>query len=191
MQQAAFQQLLPVLLQAAASLGADHHAACLQRLLKQCLEMVQQPIVPRRMGLAVLLQYWSDWQLQPPSAAACTDAADGSIPAASHQQLSAGSNDSSNSRSNSTKGSSTGADTSSQDCSQQFWRLVRVCLVDEEPLNRKRALRLLQLLLPKAQLQAQPQWGVFLALYELLDEFTPHLLKASWPTVSSSQRPCA
>jgi hypothetical protein len=50
-------------------------------------------------------------------------------------------------------------------------------------LNRKRALRLLQLLLPKDQLQSEPVWSVLLALYELLDEFTPHLVKATWPMV--------
>jgi hypothetical protein len=52
-------------------------------------------------------------------------------------------------------------------------------------LNRKRALRLLQLLLPKAQLQSEPVWGVWLALYELLEEFTSHLIKATWPLVST------
>lgn len=62
--------------------------------------------------------------------------------------------------------------------------------MDPEPLNRKRALRLLQLLLPKAQLQSEPVWGVLLALYELLDEFTPHLVKATWPMVRHNCPQC-
>lgn len=154
MRQAAFQQLLPELLQAAAALGPVQHRACLDQLLQRCLHMVARPVVPRRMGLAVLLQYWSDWGLHPPAAAPDTT-------------------------------SSTTADGSSGSSSDRFWQLLRECLVDPEPLNRKRALRLLQLLLPKAQLQSEPVWGVWLALYELLEEFTSHLIKATWPLVSA------
>jgi hypothetical protein len=69
-------------------------------------------------------------------------------------------------------------------CSEHFWALLRDCLVDSEALNRKRAFRLLQLLLPEQQLAVQPVWVVFLALYELLDEFSPHLVKAAWPQVN-------
>jgi hypothetical protein len=156
MRQAAFQQLLPELLQAAALLSAAQHRACLDQLLQQCLDMVSRTVVPRRIGLAVLLQYWSDWQLQPPSAQP-----EGQV--SPSQQSREGPAATCNSR--------------------RFWQLVRECLVDPEPLNRKRALRLLQLLLPKDQLQSEPVWSVLLALYELLDEFTPHLVKATWPMV--------
>lgn len=160
--QAAFQQVLPELLQAAAALGCPaQHRASLDKLLQQCLDMVSRGVVPRRMGLAVLLQYWADWQLQPPSAAA-------SASAPSQQQPAEGASCSSSSQAA---------------ANSRFWQLLRECLVDPEPLNRKRALRLLQLLLPKAQLQSEPEWGVFMALYELLDEFTPHLVKATWPMV--------
>lgn len=159
--QAGFQQVLPELLQAAAALGCPaQHRANLDQLLQQCLDMVARSVVPRRMGLAVLLQYWAAWQLQPPSAAA-------SASAPSQQQPAEGASCSS----------------SQAAANSRFWQLLRECLVDPEPLNRKRALRLLQLLLPKAQLQSQPEWGVFMALYELLDEFTPHLVKATWPMV--------
>lgn len=161
LRQAAFQQLLPELLAAAAAVGAEQHRACLDHLLQQCLDMVARPVVPRRMGLAVLLQYWSDWQLQPPAAAP----ADRALPC---QQVQQGSDDA----------------CSRHTTNQRFWQLLRECLVDPEPLNRKRALRLLQLLLPKTQLQSEPVWGVLIALYELLDEFTPHLVKATWPMVS-------
>lgn len=161
MRQAAFQQLLPVLLQAAAAVGPAQHEACLQQLLQQCLDMLSQPVVPRRLGLAVLLQYWVDWQLQPPCAPDSADA-----------------------------GAAVTANSSTSN-SQRFWGLLRECLVDPEALNRKRAFRLLQLLLPKAQLQSQPQWGVLLALYELLEEFTPHLVKATWPQVAQLHPPAA
>jgi hypothetical protein len=153
MRQAAFQQLLPELLAAAAALSTAQHRACLDQLLQQCLDMVSRPVLPRRIGLAVLLQYWSDWQLQPPSAQP-----EGQV--------------------------SPSQEGPAATCSsQRFWQLERECLVDPEVLNRKRALRLLQLLLPKDQLQSEPVWGVLLALYELLDEFTPHLVKATWPMV--------
>jgi hypothetical protein len=158
--QAAFQQVLPELLQAAAALGSAQHRASLDQLLQQCLDMVSRPVVPRRMGLAVLLQYSADWQPQPPSAAAPSAAAE------PQQQPGKESSCSSQAAAN-----------------RRCWQLLRECLVDPEPLNRKRALRLLQLLLPKAQLQSEPEWGVFMALYELLDEFTAHLVKATWPLV--------
>jgi hypothetical protein len=148
LRQAAFQQLLPALLQAAGAQESQQRQRCLQQLFQQCLDMVARPVVPRRLGLAVLLQYCSDWPwLQPPPAdAAATTAA------------------------------------SSDDDNARFWALVRECLIDPEPLNRKRAFRLLQLLLPK---QAEgSQWGVLTTLYELLDEFVPHLVKATWPLVS-------
>lgn len=153
LRQAAFQQLLPALLHVAESSSSSIHAALLQQLWLQCLQMVSQGGLPRRMGLSVLLQYWSAWPVQPPTAA---DAEDHRT--ASMTEL---------------EPNSRGA----------FWGLLRDCLVDSEALNRKRAFRLLQLLLPEALLQQQPVWGVFLALYELLDEFSPHLVKASWPMV--------
>jgi hypothetical protein len=157
MRQSAFQQLLPDLLQAASALGPAQRQSCLDHLLQQCLDMMSRPAVPRRMGLAVLLQYSSDWQLQPPTAGLSDP-----IPSSTRdpQPVAA-----------------------TADSNQRFWQLLRECLVDPEPLNRKRALRLLQLLLPKAQLQAEPAWGIWIALYELLDEFTPHLVKATWPMV--------
>eukprot|EP00775_Hariotina_reticulata_P006297 gene6297-6532_t len=42
----------------------------------------------------------------------------------------------------------------------------------------------MQLRSSKQQPKDQPVWGVFLTLYELLDEFAPHLLKSAWPSVS-------
>jgi hypothetical protein len=149
LRQAAFQQLLPALLTAAAVSSPDTEQQCMQQLWKQCLSMIAEPALPRRMGLAVLLQYHAAWGLQAPPAAADAPA----------------------------------ADAASSSSSEQFWALLRDCLVDGEALNRKRAFRLLQLLLSEQQLAAQPAWVVFLALYELLDEFSPHLVKAAWPQV--------
>jgi hypothetical protein len=162
LRQAAFQQLLPALLAAAAAANPAAEQQCMQQLWKQCISMISEAALPRRMGLAVLLQYHSAWGLQPPAAAGPGETA---AAAAAPPQPSAD------------------AVTSSSSSSEQFWTLLRDCLVDEETLNRKRAFRLLQLLLPEQQLAAQPVWVVFLALYELLDEFSPHLVKAAWPQV--------
>jgi hypothetical protein len=155
MRQLTFQQLLPGLLQTATALGPAQRQSCFDQLLQQCLDMMSGPAVPRRMGLAVLLQYSSDWQLQATTAGMTQETL-----SSTHQAAAA-----------------------AGDSSQRFWQLLQDCLVDPEPLNRKRALRLLQLLLPKAQMQAEPAWGIWIALYELLDEFTPHLVKATWPMV--------
>jgi hypothetical protein len=168
LRQAAFQQLLPALLAAAAAANAAVEQQCMQQLWKQCISMISQPALPRRMGLAVLLQYHSAWGLQPPAAAGAI----GTTPPAPLQPSAQASPSSS----------------SSSSSGEQFWGLLRDCLVDGEALNRKRAFRLLQLLLPEQQLAAQPVWVVFLALYELLDEFSPHLVKAAWPQVRSQLR---
>jgi hypothetical protein len=165
LRQAAFQQLLPALLAAAAAASNASEQQCMQQLWKQCLSMISEPALPRRMGLAVLLQYHSSWGLHPPAAAAAADSADAAMPARPQPSAAA---------------------ITSSDGSEQFWSLLRACLVDGEALNRKRAFRLLQLLLPEQQLAAQPVWVVFLALYELLDEFSPHLVKAAWPQVGQS-----
>ncbi|WIA08744.1 hypothetical protein OEZ85_008167 [Tetradesmus obliquus] len=117
------------------------------------------------MGLAVLLQYHTAWGLQPPAADQPTAAAAAAAAAAAVVPSS--------------------AQPATACCdAEQFWALLRDCLVDSETLNRKRAFRLLQLLLPEQQLAVQPVWVVFLALYELLDEFSPHLVKAAWPQIS-------
>lgn len=148
LRKAAFQVLLPALLRAADAISHECYSACVQLLWQQCLGMIGQPALPRRMGLAVLLQYHTAWPIQPSTA-------------------------------------TTTAVEQDSDSSEQFWGLIRECLVDSEALNRKRAFRLLQLLLPEELLQQQPVWSVFMALYELLDEFSPHLVKASWPMVSN------
>lgn len=66
---------------------------------------------------------------------------------------------------------------------EPFWALLRSCLADEEPLNRKRALRLLQALLPGDVATRQPAWAVWLGVLESLEEFTPHLQAATWHMV--------
>jgi len=179
LRQAAFQQLLLELLQAAAAVGPGQHTACMQRLFEQCLDMVARPVIPRRMGLAVLLQHWPEWQLQPPSPG--LEAHPGK-----HKQSPSAAALSAEAIDTQSPQQAEGFSSIAADSSRRFWRLLQECLVDPEPLNRKRALRLLQLLLPKAQLQSEPVWGVLLALYELLDEFTPHLVKATWPMVRHS-----
>jgi hypothetical protein len=163
LRQAAFQQLLPALIAAAAAANPAAEQQCMQQLWKQCISMISEPALPRRMGLAVLLQYHSAWGIQPPAAVGPVNTA-----ASAPLQTSA------------EAASSSGG-------GEQFWALLRDCLVDGEALNRKRAFRLLQLLLPEQQLAAQPVWVVFLALYELLDEFSPHLVKAAWPQVRYNQ----
>lgn len=168
LQKAAFQQLLPALLPAAEAVSPATHKQCIRQLWLQCVGMVAEPALPRRMGLAVLLQYHSAWSVQPPTAAAAQSAAAAEQPAAAAP-------------------ADVGAVATHS--SEQFWVLLRGCLVDAEPLNRKRACRLLQLLLPEAQLAAEPVWGVWLALYELLDEFSPHLVKAAWPQVRNKAAP--
>jgi hypothetical protein len=180
LRQAAFQQLLPACLHAAGAHSPAQRQRCLGQLLARCLDMVARPVVPRRMGLAVLLQHIADFDLQPPPAPSV--AAGGPRPTAEGCAATGGTDAG---HAHASSGSS-----SSSTSSECFWALLRECLVDPEPLNRKRALRLMQLLLPRPQLQAQPQWGVLLALYELLDEFTPHLVKATWPLVSGVSAAC-
>lgn len=162
LRKAAFQQLHPALLQAAEAVSSSCRQQCMQQLWQQCLTMIAAPVFPKRMGLAVLLQYCSEWSIQPPSptAAAIAEATQAAAAEAAAAQPAG-------------------------DSSEQFWALLRACLVDSEALNRKRAFRIMQLLLPDDTLQQQPVWGVFTALYDLLDEFSPHLVKASWPLVSS------
>jgi len=41
---------------------------CMQQLWEQCLLMIALPAAPRRVGLAVLLQYASEWEVEPPAA---------------------------------------------------------------------------------------------------------------------------
>lgn len=183
LRQAAFQQLLAELLQAAVAVGPAQHTACMQRLFEQCLDMVARPVIPRRMGLAVLLQYWPEWQLQPPSPG--PEAQPGK-----HKQSPSAAASSAEAIGTQSPQHAGSLSRIAADSSQRFWRVLQECLVDPEPLNRKRALRLLQLLLPKAQLQSEPVWGVLLALYELLDEFTPHLVKATWPMVRHNCPQC-
>eukprot|EP00878_Enallax_costatus_P024668 GHUV01026344.1.p1 GENE.GHUV01026344.1~~GHUV01026344.1.p1 ORF type:complete len:295 (+),score=98.80 GHUV01026344.1:315-1199(+) len=47
---AAFQQLLPALLQAAEAVSSDCYQQCMQQLWQQCLAMISAPALPRRMG---------------------------------------------------------------------------------------------------------------------------------------------
>jgi hypothetical protein len=171
LRRANLQVLLPVLVSAAQAAGSAVQQSCMQQLWQQCLAMIAQPAGHRRAGLTVLLQYWSAWALQAPdpteqAAPAATASVHGQSPVVAERVAAA---------------QEAAAAQGDQEC---FLALLRECLADPEPLNRKRALRLLQLLLPPTMLQDQPVWGVFLTLYELLDEFAPHLLKSAWPSVS-------
>jgi hypothetical protein len=65
----------------------------------------------------------------------------------------------------------------------RLWPLLRACLVDPEPLNRKRSAKLLSLLLPPGALSVNPAWSTLLSLFDLLEEFAAHLVKAAWPGV--------
>ncbi|KAF8072749.1 TARBP1 [Scenedesmus sp. PABB004] len=166
-----FQVLLPALLDAAGAAGA--RAACMAALWRQCLDMAAAPALPRRMGLALLLHHHAAWGVLPPSP---------------------GDGDGSSGDCASDAAAASGADApaagpaAAPGESRRFWAVLRSCLADGEPLNRKRALRLLQLLLPEAELRAAPVWGTFLVLLELLEEFSVHLVKESWPLVSAAPR---
>jgi hypothetical protein len=154
------------------------------------------------MALAALLQFQDLWEIQPPEANTTTSTSSSSssrssVVTASEGRKTLGPNSTAASNVESqnavthvpatTAAATTTTGTSSSSSrSTIFWSLIRDCLGDEEPLNRKRALKLLQLFLPPDVLAATPAWGVFLTLFELLDEFAAHLLKATWHLVRNT-----
>ena len=191
----ALQQLLPCLHQAHAKLQHPAEQSFRDAVWQQCMTLLPQPGISRRMALATLLHFQHLWNLQPPVAT--------TTPVPSSSSSSSGAMIASDTQSapsvTPTAASNSHAvhaitpqpisspeisSSSSSSRSVLFWSLVRDCLADEEPLNRKRALKLLQLHLSPQLLAATPVWGMFLTLFELLDEFAAHLLKATWHLVS-------
>ena len=163
---AALQQLLPAALAAARALGPAAFQEALQEVWARCNEMLPLLGTPRRMALAALLQHAVCWRLQPPDGAGLDGVPD----------------DSDNSGDGSS-GDSAARLELGRDESEAFWARLRTCLADAEPLNRKRALRLLQELLPPGAASRQPAWAVWLGALDALEDFTPHLQTATWHLV--------
>jgi hypothetical protein len=161
---AALQQLLPAALDAAKQLGGEATVAALRTIWRRCGRMLLEGGAARRMALAALLQHADCWAPTLPAGAGFPEDAG------------------SNGGGETTEGGS-GKLAISHEESEAFWSSLRACLSDMEPLNRKRALRLLQALLPPDAGARQPAWAVWLGVFDALEEFAAHLQTATWHLV--------
>jgi hypothetical protein len=187
LRRAALQRLLPAALEAARALGPGETAQALHATWDACAGALGDAWgggggggggVARRMALAALLQHADCWDVTPPAGTGLSSAgrADVGGDAAASGDDSGGAD---------AGGASASVRLRVQD-PEGFWAALRGCLADPEPLNRKRALRLLQALLPPGAGASQPAWGVWLGVLEALEEFTPHLQTATWHLVTAA-----
>lgn len=157
---AAIRYVLPAVLLASKQPGAspDHAAVC-ALLWRRCTALMAAPGSSRRVGLAAMVRFAPLWatSAELPGDTAAT----------------------------STDASCEGLrlDPAAADA---FWSVLQACLVDAEPLNRKRAVHVMQRLpKPGGSAAVGGAWEAFALLHDAFEDFGMHLVRAQWHLVGA------
>lgn len=198
---AALQQLLPAALLAARRAGPAAAAAACSEAWGACVGMLAEGGIARRVALAALLQHADCWRAPPPAGTGLDGLGGAAPPGAGEPGEAAAAQGEQRAGGQAPDGAAPAAPAAEAVAAapppaaaaalevppaeaERFWALLRECLADPEPLNRKRALRLLQALLPAGAPAAAPAWAVWMGVYDSLDEL--HLQAAAWHTVGAA-----